>query len=218
MELTCHSFDNSLPSREENTPPSTFSRNACAALSNDSLYQLYQPLCQTGILKCFILLVIEEVKKMTNSCPICYECKPRYHHLDESHLIKVTQPFEWFQRHFPLVILRTCIFSTSSMSTLASYLLHQTLSRDWTEHSARTWPYYKTGTNLLSTFTEPEYVGPHPICRENTCDTKLVFVVPGLSKWERTWTLYWTHPLYSFYCPLYSFYCSPLSLSAHALF
>ena len=37
---------------------------------------------------------IEEVKKMTNSCPICCECKPRYHRPDKSHLIKATQPFE----------------------------------------------------------------------------------------------------------------------------
>ncbi|KAK3716723.1 hypothetical protein QZH41_000928, partial [Actinostola sp. cb2023] len=31
---------------------------------------------------------------MTNSCPVCCECKPKFHHPEETHLIKATQPFE----------------------------------------------------------------------------------------------------------------------------
>ena len=37
---------------------------------------------------------VEEIKRMTNSCQICYKCKPRYHQPNRSYLIKATKPFE----------------------------------------------------------------------------------------------------------------------------
>ena len=101
VELSCYSFDIVYRPGKVNIPPDTFSRSTCAALPMDSLYQLHQSLCHPGITRMYHFVrvrnlpySIEEVKKMTNSCPICCECKPRYHRPDKSHLIKATQPFE----------------------------------------------------------------------------------------------------------------------------
>ena len=35
-----------------------------------------------------------DVRKLTKSCLICNEYKPRFHQPDKTHLIKATQPFE----------------------------------------------------------------------------------------------------------------------------
>ena len=37
---------------------------------------------------------VEDVRKITRSCWICSECKPRFHKPYKSKLIKATQPFE----------------------------------------------------------------------------------------------------------------------------
>ena len=101
VELSCYSFDIVYRPGKENIPPDTFSRSTCAVLSNDSLYQLHQSLCHPGITRMSHFVRIrnlpysmEEIKRMTNSCPICCECKPRYHRPHGNHLIKANQPFE----------------------------------------------------------------------------------------------------------------------------
>ena len=37
---------------------------------------------------------VEDIRKMTSSCSICNECKPRFHKPEPAHIIKATQPFE----------------------------------------------------------------------------------------------------------------------------
>ena len=76
-------------------------RSSCAAVLSDSLYQLHQSLCYPGITRMshFIRVrnlpySVEKIKRITNACRICCECKPRYHRPAKSHLIKATQPFE----------------------------------------------------------------------------------------------------------------------------
>ena len=37
---------------------------------------------------------VDDVKRMTQACKQCRECKPQYYSPEPSHLIKATQPFE----------------------------------------------------------------------------------------------------------------------------
>ncbi len=101
VELSCYSFDIIYRPGIENIPPDTFSRSACGALTSDSLYQLHQSLCHPGITRmCHFVRArnlpysVEEIKKMTNACRICCECKPRFHWPEKAHLIKATRAFE----------------------------------------------------------------------------------------------------------------------------
>ena len=101
VELSCYSYDIIYRPGKENIPPDTFSHSTCAASPKDSLYLLYQSLCHPGITRIShfvrtrnLPFSIEEIKRMTNSCRICCECKPRFHPPVKSHLIKATQPFE----------------------------------------------------------------------------------------------------------------------------
>ena len=101
VELSCYSFDIVYRPGKENVPSNAFSRNSFAAVLSDSLYQLHQSLSHPGITRIsnFIKVQnlpysVEEIKRMTNTCRICCECKPRYHRPAKSHLIEATQPFE----------------------------------------------------------------------------------------------------------------------------
>ena len=101
FELSFYSFDIVYRPGKENVPPDTFSRSSCAAVLSDSLYQLHQSLCHPGITRIshFVRVrnlpySVEEIKRMTNTCRICCECKPRCHRPAKRHLIKATQPFE----------------------------------------------------------------------------------------------------------------------------
>ena len=98
VELSCYSFDIVYRPGKENVPPDVFSRSTFAALP---MYQLHQSLCHPGITRMSHFVCarnlpysIEEIKRMTNACQICCECKPRFHRPDRSHLIKATQAFE----------------------------------------------------------------------------------------------------------------------------
>ena len=101
VELSCYSFDIVYRPGKEKVPPDIFSRGSCAAVLSDSLYQLHRSLYHPGITRMahFVWVrnlpySVEEIKRMTNACRICCECKPRYHRPAKSHLIKATQPFE----------------------------------------------------------------------------------------------------------------------------
>ncbi|KAK3720969.1 hypothetical protein QZH41_006538 [Actinostola sp. cb2023] len=101
IELSCYSFDIVYRPGKDNIPPDTLSRATCAAATQDSLYKLHQSLCHPGITRLWHFIraknlpySLEEVRQMTNSCPVCCECKPKFHHPEETHLIKATQPFE----------------------------------------------------------------------------------------------------------------------------
>ena len=101
VELSCYSFDIVYRPGKDNVLPDAFSRSTCAAFPNDPLYQLHQSLCHPGITRMYHFVrarnlpySIEEIKRMTNACQICCECKPRFHRPDRSHLIKATQAFE----------------------------------------------------------------------------------------------------------------------------
>ena len=126
VELSCYSCDIIYHPGKENIPPDTFSSSACAASPEDSLYLLHQSLCHPGITRMShfvrtrnLPFSIEEIKRMTNSCRICCECKPRFYRPVKSYLIKETQPFERLNIDFkgPLPTSnKNSYFHTSSMS------------------------------------------------------------------------------------------------------
>ena len=101
LELSCFSFDIVYRPGKDNISPDALSRATCAAATDESLYKLHESLCHPGVtrLNHFVrtknlLYSLEEIKKTTSQCPVCCECKPRYHHPEKVPLIKATQPFE----------------------------------------------------------------------------------------------------------------------------
>ena len=80
----------------------TLSRFVCSAIlaSTDNLKLLHDSLCHPGITRFNhyirtknIPCSIEDIRKLTASCPTCLKLKPQYHKSDGT-LIKATQPFE----------------------------------------------------------------------------------------------------------------------------
>ena len=99
VELSCYNFDISYRPGKDNIPADTFTRVYCSVISTDTLFELHKSLCHPGItrMSAFVRsrnLPFSVVRKLTNSCLICNECKPRFHRPDKTHLIKATQPFE----------------------------------------------------------------------------------------------------------------------------
>ena len=101
LELSCYSFDIVYRPGKENVAPDTFSRSTCASSAHDSLYKLHDSLCHPGITRFWHFIramnlpySLEDAKRTVNTCPICRECKPAFHHTESAHLIKATQPFE----------------------------------------------------------------------------------------------------------------------------
>ena len=101
LELSCYSFDIVYRPGKENVAPDTFSRATCASSANDSLYKLHDSLCHPGITRFWHFIraknlpySLEDAKRTVNTCPICHECKPAFHHTESARLIKATQPFE----------------------------------------------------------------------------------------------------------------------------
>ena len=98
LELSCYSFDIVYRPGKENVAPNTFSRATCASSANDSLYKLHDLLCHPGITRFWHFIraknlpnSLEDAKKTVNTCPICRECKPAFHHTESAYLIKATQ-------------------------------------------------------------------------------------------------------------------------------
>ena len=101
LELSCYSFDIVYRPGKENVAPDTFSRATCASSANDSPYKLHDSLWHPGITRFWHFIraknlpySLEDAKRTVNTCPICRECKPAFHHTESAHLIKATQPFE----------------------------------------------------------------------------------------------------------------------------
>ena len=100
LELACYSFDIIYRPGKANILPDTLSRATCAA-ATESLHKLHESLCHPGITRFYHFVrsknlpySLEEIKKMTNACAVCRECKPQFHHPERANLIKATQPLE----------------------------------------------------------------------------------------------------------------------------
>ena len=101
LELSMYDFDIVYRTGEENIPADTLSRVKVMSLTLDKLFELHKALCHPGVSRMShfvksrnLPFSIEEIKRMTESCRDCRECKPQYYRPAQSHLIKATQPFE----------------------------------------------------------------------------------------------------------------------------
>ena len=83
-------------------PLDTFSRFVCSAIlaSTENLKMLHDALCHPGITRFMhyartknIPCSVEDIRKLTASCPACLKLKPQFHKSNGT-LIKATQPFE----------------------------------------------------------------------------------------------------------------------------
>ncbi len=104
---------------EENIPADALSRMKIMSLTIDKLYELHKSLCHPGVARMAhfvksrnLPFSVEDVKRMTQACKECQECKPQYYSPEPSHLIKATQPFERLNLDFkgPLPSNNRCRF------------------------------------------------------------------------------------------------------------
>ena len=101
-ELSPYSYDIIYRPGPENKGADTLSRFVCSAIlaSTDNLKLLHDSLCHPGITRFLhyartknIPCSVEDIRKLTSSCPTCLKLKPNYVKSNGT-LIKATQPFE----------------------------------------------------------------------------------------------------------------------------
>ena len=86
---------------KDNIPADTLSRmSLCSALDSNKLTEVHNALCHPGVtrmthfVRCRNLpFSVDDVKRVTSSCPVCAKCKPRFYKPAASHLVKATRPF-----------------------------------------------------------------------------------------------------------------------------
>ena len=119
IELSMYDFDIVYRAGEENIPADALSRMKIMSLTIDKLYELHKSLCHPGVARMVhfvksrnLPFSVEDVKRMTQACKECQECKPQYYSPEPSHLIKATQPFERLNLDFkgPLPSNNRCRF------------------------------------------------------------------------------------------------------------
>lgn len=100
LELTPFSYDIVYRKGTENVVADSFSR-ICGAINLENLFAIHKSLCHPGItrmmhwIRCNNLpYSVEDVRKMTASCSVCAEIKPRFYRGNNGKLIKATYPFE----------------------------------------------------------------------------------------------------------------------------
>ena len=101
IELSMYDFDIIYRAGEENIPADALSRVKSMSLTLDKLHELHESLCHPGVARMThfvksrnLPFSVDDVKRMTQACKQCRECKPQYYSPEPSHLIKATQPFE----------------------------------------------------------------------------------------------------------------------------
>ena len=101
LELSTYNYSIKHKPGIDNIVPDALSRAYCNAIDNNLLYGLHCTLCHPGITRMMAYIrsrnyafSVEEVKKMTNSCLTCNECKPRFFKPETTPLIKATKAFE----------------------------------------------------------------------------------------------------------------------------
>ena len=99
MELSCYSF--SYRPGKENAAVDTLSRVCGLTTSSSDIQSIHRELCHPGITRMTLVVrsrnlpySVEDVKRITNSCQIWAENKPRFYKPPQAALVKATQPFE----------------------------------------------------------------------------------------------------------------------------
>eukprot|EP00794_Sanderia_malayensis_P014587 gene14587-16090_t len=94
VELSCFKYDIVYHPGRDNKGPDTFNRMFCASVNDSSLHELHNSLCHPGVTRCHNLpYSVEEIKRMTSTCSVFAELKPRFHRSTGT-LVKATQSFE----------------------------------------------------------------------------------------------------------------------------
>lgn len=100
LELASFSYDIVYRKGAENVVADSFSR-ICSAANLNNLHAIHKDLCHPGItrmthwVRCNNLpYSVEDIRKMTTSCEVCAEIKPRFYKGKNGRLIKATSPFE----------------------------------------------------------------------------------------------------------------------------
>jgi len=101
LEHSSFSYDIVYRPDKENTVADAFSR-VCANINNSSkLFDLHKALCHPGMTRMYhwtrsknLTFTLDDIKRITTTCPICAEVKPKFFKQEENHLIKATSPFE----------------------------------------------------------------------------------------------------------------------------
>ena len=107
LELASLSYTIQYRPGPENVAADTFTRAACAALSNNySLEDVHAGLCHPGVTRLLhyvrsknLPFSTDEVRKVCQSCQVCAEIKPQFHKR-VGVLVKATQPMERFSIDF----------------------------------------------------------------------------------------------------------------------
>ena len=101
IELSQFDYEIVYRAGEFNTAPDVLSRMYCAQILLNQLYEVHSNLCHPGVTRIYnyvraknLPYSLDEVRKMTASCKICAEVKPRFYKPPEMHVIKATKPME----------------------------------------------------------------------------------------------------------------------------
>lgn len=100
LDLACYKFDVVYRPGKQNASADAFSRISAVVNSETNLSDLHSMLCHPGVTRMYhwvrqknLTYSLEEIKRVTSTCSICNELKPRFYK-NEGTLIKATSPFE----------------------------------------------------------------------------------------------------------------------------
>lgn len=101
LELSCYSYDIIYRPGKLNTAADALSRANCSASDLNSLSNIHNMLCHPGITRMIhfvrtknLPFSVDDVKRITDACNVCKECKPQFYKPKKTHLIKAMHPFE----------------------------------------------------------------------------------------------------------------------------
>jgi len=101
MELSEFDSDIAYRSGNLNAAPDALSRVYCAAMRENTLYNIHVSLCHPGITRLNhyvraknLPYSVDDVRKVVHDCTVCAEVKPNLYKPPDAQLVKATQPFE----------------------------------------------------------------------------------------------------------------------------
>ena len=107
MEFSCYSFNVTYCPGKEYTIVDALSRVCSLVTSTEDLQNIHKELCYPGIIRMTHIVrrrnlpySVKYIKRITNSCRMRTENKPRFYKPSPATLIKATQPFERLNMEF----------------------------------------------------------------------------------------------------------------------